>query len=207
MGYLLGYENHFFLCSEKTTNDSLNNVCKAMVLSGYWITFLNINNFTTSLMSSLSNTLTQINERKENILINNEEYAFSFDKSNLFSYFGVMQSPNTLPMSTDAETDSLKITRINHEFNLVSKDLFEKFRVVKTTSEMNELESFLHSNLVVSGFETSTELCKQLLKLKILYQDILNAKNKNFSNKCICIKLLKLINIKQTKTYLEFRIG
>lgn len=201
-GRLLGYETHLFLCSALTTSDMLNNICKAIVLSNglYWIAFLNLNQLTSSLMSSLSSTLTQINERKEKILINNEELLTQFSSqqssSHLFAYFAIIQggrsnaavAANTdtnehdqKAASSSADLDSLKITRLNHELTMLSKDLFEKFRVVKTCVDVDLLKSFAYSNLIANGFSgaSSSNLCAHLVELRDLYQYVLISKNNN----------------------------
>ncbi len=94
VGQLFGYEPNYLLCSEDTSNDYLNNICKALCVSGYWITFLNLNNLNSKLMSALSNFLTQLNDRKEDIQINNESFKLfkPTQQNDLFTYFAVCDS-------------------------------------------------------------------------------------------------------------------
>lgn len=180
-GYQLGYEIHFFSCSPATNNDSLNNVCKAIVFSGglYWIAFHRLNLLSTSLMSSLSNVLTQINERKDRVVIGNEEYTFSAANTSTTDvvrvYFGIVVNHPRLSNRLDEQHDTLRLTRIDHEFNSISKDLLEKFRIVRTSVERwRDFErNYLHSALVCNGFQNSEELCNQLGRIKAYYLDIL----------------------------------
>ncbi|CAF0814108.1 unnamed protein product [Brachionus calyciflorus] len=178
----LGYENHFFLCSENTTNDSINNICKAMVISGYWITFLNINNLSMKLMSSLSNVLTQINERKESVIINNDSYPSSPNfKNKIFTYFATIEPLNK--SLNNSHIDSLRITKIDHYFSLLSKDLFEKFRIVK--SDYENLQSFVDLNLISNGFKSNELLTNEILKIVRIYNSMFQCETKkshpNFS--------------------------
>jgi hypothetical protein len=179
---LLGYETHSFLCSSQTTNESLNNVCKAMCLGGYWLALLNINNLSSQLMSSLSNILTQINERRPLVLVNNEECKLhaAVDTTNqrrLFSYFATIQSCSDHYLTDEsAGVDSLKITRINHEFTLISKDLFEKFRVMKTRKTAQAADTFVMFNLITNGFSSNTSLCNELSQLEFFYKNFISLK-------------------------------
>lgn len=155
-----------------------------MVLAGYWVTFLNLNNLNSNLMSSLSNILTQLNERtNESVLINNEPFKYFADKSRLFSYFGTIKADSTrLLVDVDDKSDSLKITQINHEFNLISKDLFEKFRAVKTN--VNNFDNYTQANLTCLGFGSATWIARQLTELKRVYDEILCVKQNRLDSGC-----------------------
>lgn len=151
-------------------------------------------------MSALSNALTQINERKERVLIGNEELTFAATPPSpnhiAVAYFGLvatatqhsssLSSVSQLPSQEhpDHETqhrqltlvDSLRLIRIDHEFNVISKDLFEKFRVVRTSVQWwHESErNFVNSSLLSNGFKTCKDLSIQLGRIKDFYVDILS---------------------------------
>lgn len=140
--------------------------------------FHRLNELSTSLMSSLSSVLTQINERKERVTIGNEELVLSTSQSDSTSaYFGIVVTGSDYhPDDEDiVRVDSLKITSIEHEFNAISKDLFEKFRVVRIDHVPLEVErrNFLSSSLVTRGFTKNDEISTFLYRVKSFYQDIL----------------------------------
>lgn len=179
LSQFLGYENHFYLCSEYTTSDSLNNICKAMVISGYWITFMNLNNLSLQLMSALSNVLTQVNERKDSILINNDPYTASQTlKNSTFTYFATIEPFNC--SSINSHIDSLRITKIDHYFNLISKDLFEKFRIVK--SDFDNLKNYLSLNFMSNGFSQNELLTNEILRIVKIYNSMLQSEAKKSCN-------------------------
>lgn len=144
----------------------LNNTCKSLVIGGYWITFVNIHNLSTKLMSALSNVLTQLNDKNETITINNEKFKFAPNDQIVFA-----TTSQCNQYLTNSTIDSLKITKIDHYLNLISKDLLDKFRVVK----LNDLDSnsFISANLIANGFSTSHELGQNLIELVDLYKNIL----------------------------------
>ncbi|EFX60314.1 hypothetical protein DAPPUDRAFT_343447 [Daphnia pulex] len=176
----VGYENHFFLCSKNTTVDAMNNVCKAITQTGFWVTCLNLNNLSVKSMSTLSNFLGQINERKETVIINNDQYKLNLDaaKQRSFAYFATTKSNNQLLV--DVKNDSLKITRIYHYLNLISKDLLDKFRIVIAKSP--DLKNFINANLVANGFTTNEQLASQIYKLIEIYQRVLKVPMKSNGN-------------------------
>jgi hypothetical protein len=166
---VLGYENHYFLCSEQASFESLNNVCKAMVTCGSWITFLNLENLSTHIMSSLSNVLSQFNQRKEQIQINNEPYKLC-NTHPLFACFAQTVEEKGKQLN-NSKIDSLKITRIEHHLNLISKDILDKFQVVHI--KFSNLSSFFSSNLIAHGFDISNQLTVQNgLKKKFLLTNL-----------------------------------
>lgn len=140
-------------------------------------------------MSALSNSLTQINERKPKILIGNEELTFAAPSPDMIAvvYFGIVarqMRASERASCCDIETvDSLRLTRIDHEFNSISKDLLEKFRVVRTSVEKwRDFErNYVHSSLICHGFNASEELSAQIGRIKDFYLDILtiNSSSKN----------------------------
>ncbi len=177
LGQLLGYESNYFLCSANTSNDSLNNICKAIVVSGYWVTFLNLNNLNSRLMSSLSNVLSQVNERKENIQINNDSFKLHVKEPKEFSAYFATSDSSYDRLVTNSKVDSLKITKIDSCLYKISKDLLEKFQVVKTNlKHAANTRSFFDSNLTISGFKTSSMLSAKLIKLNEIYSTILKGK-------------------------------
>ena len=163
---LIGYENNFFLCSHLTTNEMFNNACKSIVLAGYWVTFLNIHKLSSKLMSSLSNVLTQLADPNGTIIINNEKFTLT---SNEIIFFATAGPTNEY--LTNSRIDSLKITKIDHYFNLISKDLLDKFRIVRLDDL--EIRSYIYSNLISNGFNKSEELTQNLLDLIDLYKNVL----------------------------------
>ena len=177
---VLGYENSFFLCSEYTSTDGLNNICKAIVSGGFWVTFLNLQSLSTSLMSSLSSVLTQICDRKESISINNEAVRFVYataaaasaqkNARSPFTFFGSIESTKDTYLANSL-IDSLKITKIDHYFNLVSKDLLEKFKIISsnTFDENSNLKNFIQTNLILNGFRTYEQLTDDLVMLSEVY--------------------------------------
>jgi hypothetical protein len=175
----LGYENSFFLCSEYTSTDGLNNICKAIVSGGFWVTFLNLQSLSTSLMSSLSSVLTQISDRKESILINNETVRFVYATANAttnpkngsqFAFFGSIEATNDTYLANSL-IDSLKITKIDHYFNLISKDLLDKFKILNSTNldENSNLKNFIQTNLILKGFRSFEQLTDELVMLSEVY--------------------------------------
>lgn len=176
---VLGYENNFFLCSEYTSTDGLNNICKAIVSGAFWVTFLNIQSLSTSLMSSLSSVLTQICERKESILISNETVRLAYatagtgtttKSSSPFAFFGSIESTKDTYLANSL-IDSLKITKIDHYFNLISKDLLDKFKIVNSNplDENLNLKNFIQTNLILNGFRTFEQLTDELVMLTEVY--------------------------------------
>jgi hypothetical protein len=176
LSYLVGYENHFFICSNMTSTESLSNSCKAMALGAYWITFVNIQNLSASLMSFLSNILTQINDRKENVTINGEKfYSSSVKSSQTFAYFSTVENLNHTNLS-DSKIDSLKVTKIDHYFSMFSKDLFDKFRIFKF--DYYNLKNFIDFNLLSNGLVTTDSVSNELMKLNYIHENLLNSKLK-----------------------------
>lgn len=143
----------------------LNNICKAAVVGGYWVTFLGLHNLSSKLMSVLSNITTQIIEKQEYIIINNEKFQASASNSLIFA-----TTSESNKYLTNSNIDSLKITKIDHFFNLITKDLFDKFRVIR----FDDLESssFIGSNLIANGFN-NRDLSQDLLNLVDLYKNVL----------------------------------
>lgn len=148
------------------------------------------------LMSSLSNVLTQVNDRKEIININNENYKFLQKSHGLFAYFATINHPGD-KILTDSKIDSLKITKIDHYFNSMSKDLLEKFRIVK--ADYQNLNNYLNSNLLANGFKLNELICNELVKFNLIFNDILFSRFKK-TGKC---KFFKLRNkkLKANKNY------
>jgi hypothetical protein len=143
-------------------------------------------------MSLLSNVLTQVNDRKELITINNEQLTSIIKSSNTFAYFSTVENLNHVYLS-DSNVDSLKITKIEHHFSLISRDLFDKFRVVKF--DYTNLKNYFSFNLITSGIENSDEMANNLLKLYYVYKNILNVKTKFNSNSFICYSFNSIIFI------------
>jgi hypothetical protein len=108
-------------------------------------------------MSSLSNVLSQYNQRKEQIQINNEPYKL-FSNQHLFACFAHTVGEKGKQLN-NSRIDSLKITRIEHYLNLIAKDLLDKFQIVHI--KFSNLSSFFSSNLFAHGFKLSDELTVQ----------------------------------------------
>lgn len=172
----------------------LNNTCKSLVIGGYWVTFINIHNLSTKLMSALSNVLTQLNDKNETITINNEKFKFFPNDQIVFATTSQFNQ-----YLTNSTIDSLKITKIDHYLNLISKDLLDKFRIVK----LNDLDSksFISANLIANGFSTSHELGQNLIELIDLYKNILKqnlVRNGIFliENLILCFEINQLLIFK-----------
>ena len=143
---------------------------------GFWIGFLNIENLSSKLVSSLSSLLTQLNERKETIAINNEKCNL-FSKSNYqFAYFATSKS--AARDLNDSSIDSMKITKIEHHFNSISKDLLEKFRVVRL--ETLNRKALIESSLITNGFTTSHSLADQIAQIVHMFTNILHQTRNGF---------------------------
>lgn len=150
-----------------------------MVISGYWITFMNINNLSVPLMSSLSNVLTQINERKDSVVINNDPYKSSQVLiEGAFTYFATIEPYEY--SSINSHIDSMQITKIDHYFNLISKDLFEKFKIIK--SDFENLENYLSLNLVSNGFSQNDQISSEILRILKIYNSLLQSDTKKNCN-------------------------
>lgn len=162
---MIGYENHSFLCSVLATTEIVTNICKAVVLGGYWVTFLGLHNLSSKIMSVLSNTMTQLIEKSEYILINNDKF-----KTPNFDIIIFATTSECNKYLTNSSIDSLKITKIDHFFNLITKDLFDKFRVVRF--EDLDANSFISSNLISNGFN-NRNLSQELINLIDLYKNVL----------------------------------
>lgn len=174
LSILVGYENHYFLCSQNTSIEIVGNIAKAMVLGGYWVTFLNLQNLTPSLMSLLSNILTQINSRQEKVSINNEQFISVLKSPNIkFANFATVEDLDHRYL-TDSPIDSLKVTKIDHHFSLISKDLLDKFRIVKY--ENTNLKNFIDLNLITSGLVNHDAISTDLLKFYNVYKNLLKVK-------------------------------
>ena len=83
--------------------------------------------------------------------------------------------------------------------NLISKDLLDKFRIVK----LNDLDSksFISANLIANGFSTSHELGQNLIELIDLYKNILKqnlVRNGIFliENLILCFEINQLLIFK-----------
>ena len=150
-----------------------------MVVGGYWITYLNIQNLSQSLMSLLSNMLTQVHDRKDTISINNEQFSTVIKTSQTFAFFSTAEDFNNIFL-TDSNIDSLKITKIDHFFSLISKDLLDKFRVIKF--DYNNLRNYIDYNLISNGISNNESICSELMKLYYVYKNVLNVKTKFNSN-------------------------
>jgi hypothetical protein len=184
---ILGYETHYFMCSKETSLDSIQNVCKAMVLSGYWIIFMNIESLSSRSMSVLSNILTQVNDGKENIIINNESYPFYNNNNNnksdgnqnnrSFCFFGTI-SPKV--NTTNPQIDSLKVTKIDNYLNLISKDLLDKFFIIQTVEY--DVKTIIESNLIANGFTNAQLLSEQMNQLTFLYDKMIKVEQINYGD-------------------------
>lgn len=170
---MLGYENNFFLCSSIATEEILFNTCNAMVISNFWLTFLNIQNLSSKLMSCLSTILGQINDRQETVTINNTPVNLTnYDDSKpkqIFAYFATTHTCNE--HLRDAKVDSLKITRLDHYLNKISKQLLECFRVVHF--DFDQFKCVIKSNLIAHGFQSIDEFTNEIIKLVDLYKMVL----------------------------------
>jgi hypothetical protein len=118
-------------------------------------------------MSCLSNILTQLSESNETISINNEKFPLS--TNNEIMFFATTGQTNEY--LTNSKIDSLKITKIDHYFNLISKDLLDKFKIVRLDDL--DIKSYINSNLISNGFSKSDELTQNLLDLIELYKHVL----------------------------------
>ena len=172
LSQLLGYENNPLMCSELTTETTLFNICNAMVTSGYWVTFISIHNLPSKLMGCIANILSNIKNGSETIYINNtpvQLFKPDGNSKHLCAYFSTTQKLDE--HLTNSHIDSLKITKIDHSFSKITKDLFDKFRVF--FFEFNDFKSLITSNLIAHGFTCFEELTTDILKLIELYNLIL----------------------------------
>ena len=98
-------------------------------------------------MSSLSNVLTQLNDRKENIQINNDTFKLfkPAQQNDLFGYFAICDHSYDKLM-TNSKIDSLRITKIDNCLNKISKDLLEKFQAVKISLKQIPTKAYFISN-------------------------------------------------------------
>ena len=177
------------------------NICKSIVLGGYWVTFLNIHKLSSKLMSCLSNILNQLSESNETISINNEKFPLSTNIEIMF----FATTGKTNEYLTNSKNDSLKITKIDHYFNLISKDLLDKFKIVRLDDL--DIKSYINSKLISNGFSKSDELTQNLLDLIELYKHVLKQsliRNGIKLNKLLIfrLKLKKNILILRFKTRL-----
>ena len=131
------------------------------------MTFLSVDCLTTKLMSCLSNLLTQLTEKKKDFITTNNEKFKMIDNEAMF--FATTGPSNEY--LTNSSVDSLKITRIDHFFNSITKDILDKFRVVRF--DELDLNSFIYSNMIANGFESSSELTQILVDLIKIYRNIL----------------------------------
>jgi hypothetical protein len=120
-------------------------------------------------MSCLSNLLTQLTEKNEFITINNEKFKLTDNEPIFFATTGP-----TNEYLTNSSVDSLKITRIDHYLNSITKDILDKFRVVRF--DELDTDSYIYSNMIANGFESGSESTQNLVNLVGIYKNIL----KNF---------------------------
>lgn len=131
-----------------------------------------MHNLPSKLMSCLSSIINQIKSRNETITINNVPVSlFNMDEKSkqICAYFSTTQQLDE--HLTNSNIDSLKITKIDHWFLRISKDLFDKFLVF--FFEFDDFENIITSNLTVYGFTCVEALTSDILKLIELYNLIL----------------------------------
>ena len=134
-----------------------------------WITFINIQNLSLNAMSILSDILLQINENRETIIINKENFK-STNKLNQFPvYFATVPCDNGLTMSEI--NDPLKIIRLNHVFTKISKDLFDRFRLIGVP--MPDYKILIKTSLIINGFQNYEKLAIQIYNLLQIYKNSL----------------------------------
>ena len=140
------------------------NICKSIVLGGYWVTFLNIHKLSSKLMSCLSNILTQLSESNETISINNEKFPLSTNNESMFFA--------TTGQTNDYLTNS----------NLISNGFSKSDELTQSLLDLIELyKHVLKQSLIRNGIKLNKLLIFRLkLKKTIL---ILRFKTRLFRNK------------------------
>ena len=184
-----------FLCTASTSKEALNNVCKALITAGYWLVFLDLDALAGKRMSQLAKILSQIVERQEKILVDNEQFDLvkvrhsddmhgpcfasltSLD-SRLADDYREPASPATGTSASSASSSSLSSSQLSGDMDrsvaALSKDLLERFQLVRVIDPPSDhLYDLININLTINGFSNSADISQQLATLVNEYDTLL----------------------------------